>query len=108
MPDITNDELGRRMFFIRGEKEVEDAQEKIRRHIGAEWDALTADDLQRLHYILGEMWVAIERTVWQQYAFARLTKTDVDRLIILAIDLKTGKKTQKEIVSEFHGLLTSR
>jgi hypothetical protein len=108
MPDIANEELGRRMFVIRREKAVEEALEKIRRHLGAEWDALTTEDIDRLNHILGEMWVTIERTVWQQYAFARLTKTDVDRLVILSAEQKMNQKSIKEAATEFDALLTSR
>ncbi len=107
MPNIANEELGRRIFAIRREKSVEEAQEKIRRNLGTDWDTITAEDIVRLNRILGEIWVAIERNIWQQYAFDRLKKQDVERIIGLENDLNLNRKSITDIIAEFDALMTS-
>ncbi|MDG6256604.1 MAG: hypothetical protein QCH35_03290 [Methanomicrobiaceae archaeon] len=81
MPEITDDELGRRMFQIRKERHVEETIDKIRHSLGDEWTAIPHEEKKVLQDLLGDAWIAIGRQEWGRYAFSRLTKADLDRLI---------------------------
>jgi hypothetical protein len=81
MPEITTDERGRRVFQIHQEKAVENAIEKIRLNLGQDWRLFSASDIKMIEYILGEVWIAMDKQKWQGLAFTRLTKGDIDEII---------------------------
>ena len=82
MPEITDDNLGRRLFQIQKEKAVEDALEKIRRKTGIDVPLVSATDNEALKEILGELWTSIDRSRWGSYSFAKLSKEDIGALIV--------------------------
>jgi hypothetical protein len=88
MTDISDDNLGRRLFQIQKEKAVEDALEKIRRRAGTDWKAISATDNNMLKEILGELWTSIDRTRWGSYTFSKLSKEDIRSLIAKGNDMK--------------------
>ncbi len=81
MPEITDDNLGRRLFQIQKEKAVEDALEKIRRRTGDDVPLLSGADNEALKEILGELWTSIDRSRWGSYSFSKLSKKDIGALI---------------------------
>ena len=89
MPGAHDEELGRRLFITNREKAVEDAIRKIRNSLGHSWDVFSPSDIADLSWILGELWVGVNRGEWATYAFSRLTRNDIDTLV--AIVRKTGK-----------------
>ncbi len=95
MPDVTSDERGRRIFQMHKVRAVETAVGKIRQNLGSDWDAFSQQDIQILNYILGEAWVSIERSVWEQSAFTRLTRDDLETIIRIGNEVK-GKKMREE------------
>jgi len=96
MPDVTNDERGRRIFQLHKERAVETALEKIRRNPKSGWAAFSPEDIKTLIYILGEAWVSVERRIWEQSSFIRLTRKDLEEIISIGNDAK-NKKIREEI-----------
>ncbi len=77
MPDVTNDERGRRIFQIHKERAVEMALEKIRHNPGSEIGAFSAEDIRTLNYILGEAWVSVGRQIWELSAKSSKDQSDI-------------------------------
>ena len=69
--------------MVQKEKSVEDAYEKIRRRMGAEWSSLSTSDCNILKNILGEVWTSIDRHRWSAYSFSKLSKNDIDSIIMI-------------------------
>lgn len=90
MPDINDEELGRRLFITNREKSVEEALQKIRHSLGHSWNIFSTSDISALTSVLGELWVAVERSDWGTYTFSRLDSNDVDELVAI------GKKIEKD------------
>jgi hypothetical protein len=105
MPDVTNDERGRRIFQIRKERAVENAVAKIRQNLGSDWDAFSQQDIQILHSILGEAWVSIERSVWEQCAFTRLTRKDLENIIRIGYEVKSKNIREETAIDEICRIL---
>ncbi|MDD1719835.1 MAG: hypothetical protein LUQ25_07235 [Methanoregulaceae archaeon] len=106
MPEISRDEMGRRVFQLKKEKAVESSIEKIRRSLGAGWDSYTPPDIEILKYILEEMWISLSRGTWEQYSFTRLKKADVDRIIELGKDMKYEKLPVLKAIDEFKSIFS--
>jgi hypothetical protein len=105
MPDVTNDERGRRIFQLHKEKAVETAIEKIRRNPKSEWTALSPEDIRTLTYILGEAWVSVERHTWERCSFTRLTRKDLEEIVSIGNDMKNNKMRDETAVNEICRIL---
>ena len=96
MPDVTNDERGRRIFQLHKERAVETALEKVRQNPKSEWSAFSPEDIRTLNHILGEAWVSVERRIWEQSAFTRLTRKHLEEIIGIGNDVK-NKKIREDV-----------
>ena len=103
MPGVTDDERGRRIFQIHKERAVETALAKIRQNLGS--DAFSPKDIKTLNYILGEAWVSLERSVWEQSAFTRLTRNDLEDIIRIGNEAKTKKMREETAIDEIGRIL---
>jgi len=100
MPDVTNDERGRRVFQLHKERAVETALEKIRHNPVSGLGSFSNDDLKTLNYILGEAWVSVGRQIWEQSSFTRLNRQDLEEMIQIGNDVKNNKVRETEGVTK--------
>lgn len=88
------------------QKAVEDSVDKIRRNLEDEWTSLTSEDLLVLKGILGDVWVSIERTSWDNMVFSRLTKGDIEEIIRIGKEADTKKNVKTGAISEVQEILS--
>jgi hypothetical protein len=105
MPDVTNDERGRRIFQLHKERAVETAIEKIRHNPGSGLSAFSPQDIKTLNYILGEAWVSVGRQIWEQSSFTRLTRKDLEEIISIGNNVNSKKLREEEGVNKICGIL---
>jgi hypothetical protein len=105
MPDITNDERGRRIFQLHKERAVETALEKIRLNPKSDWATFSQQDIRSLTTILGETWVSVERSSWEQCSFSRLTRRDLDEIIRIGNDVKSERMREETAVNKICTIL---
>jgi hypothetical protein len=105
MPDVTDDERGRRVFQIHKEMAVETALEKIRQTMGQDWKLYSVSDIDILKYMLGESWVSMDRRSWGQCTFSRLRREDIDAIIRIGKQVKSMKRMEGDAVSEMIEIL---
>jgi hypothetical protein len=91
MPHSNDSDLGRRIFVVQKEKAVEDALDKIRRRVGADWCSVTPTDCDVLKETLGEIWTAIDRSRWRTYRFSKLTLVDIHSLVAAGKEFRTKR-----------------
>jgi hypothetical protein len=102
----TDDNLGRRLFLVQKEKAVEDAFEKIRRRIGAEWSSFSTTDCDVLKDILGEVWTSIDRHRWGTYSFSKLSKNDIDSIIAIGKEVKAKPPLTNNVLKSLDNILS--
>jgi hypothetical protein len=105
MPDITNDERGRRIFQLHKEKAVETALERIRLNPKSDWATFSQQDIKSLTTILGETWVSVERSTWEQCSFSRLTRRGLDEIIRIGNDVKSERMREETAVNKICTIL---
>ena len=88
MPEARDEEVGRRVFQIQKEKAVELAVEKIRQNLGKDWKLFSGSEKEMLRKVLGQTWISTEREVWERCAFSRMTRRDLDELILIGEELE--------------------
>jgi len=105
MPDVTSDERGRRIFQLHKERAVETALEKIRLNPKSEWAAFSPEDIKTLSNILGEAWVSVERRIWEQSSFIRLTRKDLEEIISIGNDVRDKKIREEPAINKICSIL---
>ena len=105
MPQIDNDELGRRVFQLQKEKAVESALEKMRHTLGNDWCLVTPADCEALKEILGESWTAIERSRWNAYKFASVSRENILKLATLGHDVRSRHHLAEGTRREFEKIM---
>jgi hypothetical protein len=105
MPNVTDDERGRRIFQVHKERAVESAVAKIRHNLGPDWALFSQRDIKTLHYILGEAWVSIERSVWEQCAFTRLSRNELENIIRIGNEVKSKNIREETAIDEICRIL---
>ncbi len=105
MPEVTEDERGRRVFQIHKEMAVETALEKIRQGVGQDWKLYSGSDIEVLKYMLGESWISMDRSVWGRCTFSRLSREDLDAIIKIGKEVKSRKRMEGDAIREMNELL---
>ena len=105
MPDVSKTEIGRRFFLVHREKRVEQAIKKIKYGVGPEWKLLTTDEIQTLGHLLQCTWHVIDQKVWDTIPFAKMTKTDVDRILGYGEGVCPGNNPSQDSVEEIKKIL---
>jgi len=73
MADVSRTEIGRRMYSLQKEKNVERVIEKIRKQMGPDWAHFSPEDQKVLRYVIGEVWVYKDRDIWEMVQYPRIT-----------------------------------
>jgi len=105
MPDVTNDERGRRIFQLHKERAVEAALEKIRLNPKSDWATFSQQDIKSLTTMLGETWVSVERSTWEQCSFSRLTRKDLNEIISIGNDVKSERMREETAINTVSTIL---
>jgi hypothetical protein len=96
MPDVSDQERGRRVFQIQKEKRAEEALEKVRKSLGDGWQRFTLPEIRTLRFILGEAWVFIDRRGREGFSFARLSRDDLDEILAIGRAVERREKKGQE------------
>jgi len=105
MPDVSDQERGRRVFQIQKEKHAEEALEKVRKNLGDGWKRYSLPEIRTLRFILGEAWVFIDRKAWEGFSFARLSRDDLDGILEIGRAVERREKKGQDAADEVGGIL---
>jgi len=104
-PDVSDEDLGIRAFKLQKAKAVERAIQRIRHGIGASWNDLTADEIEELEWVLGEVWAYVARQDWDAMHFGRLTLRDIIKMLTLGSQLRRHARGNVEILREIRAII---
>lgn len=104
-PDVTDEDIGIRAFHVKKAKAVERAKERIRHGLGASWTDLTADEIEELEWVLGELWAYVARADWDDLHFGRLTMHEIIKVLTLGSQLRRHARSSIDILREVEALV---
>lgn len=81
MPDVSQAEIGRRMYHVHREKLVEQAIKLIQQGLGTDWKSFSEEEIQLLGHLLQCTWNTIDQKIWDKISFATITKNDVRKIL---------------------------
>lgn len=107
MPDVSQKEVGRRMYHVHREKTVEEAIKKIKHGVGTDWSFFTREDIDLLNHLLQCTWNVIDQKIWDNVPFGRITKNEVQAILSCGQGVGPGKNPEPAEVEKIKKILLS-
>lgn len=107
MPDVSQKEVGRRLYHVHREKRVEEAIKKIKHGLGTDWSSFTLEDIDLLGHLLQCTWNVIDQKIWENLPFGNITKNDVGKILSFGEGVHPGKNPDQAAVAEIKKILLS-
>lgn len=107
MPDVSQKEVGRRLYHVHREKRVEEAIKKIKHGVGTDWSSFTLEDIDLLGHLLQCTWNVIDQKIWENLPFGSITKNDVGKILSFGEGVHPGKNPDPAAVAEIKKILLS-
>jgi len=106
-PDVNDEDLGIRAFQIKRAKAVERAIQLIRHGLGTSWAELTAEEIEELEWVLGELWAYVARAHWDDLLFGHVTVRDVVKMLTLGSQMRRHARNNIEILREVDAIVSA-
>ena len=107
VPDVSQTEIGRRLYHVHRDKRVEKAIKKLREHCGSHWKSLTEQEVRDLEYLLSGAWTSMDQKTWESIPFANMKKEDVAGLLRLAKGTDLSKGIDGTVLDEVKKIITA-
>jgi hypothetical protein len=107
MPDVTQAEIGRRMYHVHREKRVEHAVKMIQEVFGPEWRTLKEEEIILLGHLLQCTWNKIDQKQWDAIPFGKMQMDTVRKILSYGEGVSPGHNPAPEAVAEIKKILLS-
>jgi hypothetical protein len=107
MPDVTQAEVGRRLYHVHREKKVEEAIKLIQQGVGTGWRSLKEDEILLLGHLLQCTWNTIDQKKWDKIPFARISMDVVRKILSNGEGVSPGHNPEPSAVAEIKKILLS-
>ena len=105
MPDVSQAEIGRRMYHIHREKRAEHAIRLMQEAIGPGWRALKEEEIHLLSHLLQCTWNRIDQKQWEAIPFGNADLDMVRKVLSLGEGVGPGRNPSMETVAEIRTIL---
>jgi hypothetical protein len=107
MPDVTQAEMGRRLYHVHREKRVEWAIKLIHQSLGPAWRTLKEDEILLLGHLLQCTWNTIDQKKWDGIPFATVNMDMVRKILSYGEGVSPGHNPAPAVVEEIKKILLS-
>ena len=107
MPDVTQAEVGRRLYHVHREKRVEHAVMLMQQALGTAWRSLREDEIILLGHLLQCTWNTIDQKKWDGIPFASMGMDMVRKILTYGEGVSPGHNPAPEAVAEIKKILLS-
>ena len=105
MPEVTQAELGRRLYHVHRGKTVEASMKMMQQGIGVEWKTFTEADVALLTHLLQCTWNKIEQRAWDKIPFMNVKMEEIRRILSYGEGVRPGRNPSTEAVAEIRKIL---
>lgn len=107
MPDVTQAEIGRRMYHVHREKRVEHAVKLMQQGLGPAWRSLKEDEIIILGHLLQCAWNRIDQKEWDAVPFGMTGMDTIRKILSYGEGVGPGHNPAPEAVGEIKKILLS-
>jgi len=105
MPEVSQAEVGRRLYHVHREKTVERAIKQMQQGLGAEWKSLSEANVALLTHLLQCTWNRIDQKIWDQIPFTNTRADDVRKILSYGEGVRPGRNPAPDAVAEIKKIL---
>jgi hypothetical protein len=105
MPDVSQAEVGRRLYHVHREKMVEQAMKMMKQGLGSDWKDFSEADVHLLSHLLQCTWNTIDQGVWDRIAFVNVKQDDLRKILTFGEGVKPGRNPEPAQVNEISRIL---
>jgi hypothetical protein len=105
MPDVTQAEVGRRLYHVHRGKTVEHSMKLMQQGIGPEWKSFSEEDISILSHLLQCTWNVIDQRIWDKIPFANMKAGDVRQILSFGEGVSPGNNPSPESVEKIKKIL---
>jgi hypothetical protein len=105
MPDVSQAEIGRRMYHVHREKRVEHAIKLMKEALGPEWRSLKEEEIIILGHVLQCTWNTIDQKQWDGIPFGNIGMDTVRKILSYGEGVSPGHNPSPEAVAEIKAIL---
>jgi hypothetical protein len=105
MPDVSQAEIGRRMYHVHREKRVEQAIKLMQEALGPEWRLLKEEEILALGHVLQCTWNRIDQKLWDGIPFGRISMDMLRKVLSLSEGVSPDNNPSPETVAEIRKIL---
>jgi hypothetical protein len=107
MPDVTQTEVGRRLYHVHREKTVEGSMKLMQQGVGPEWKKFSEADIGLLLHLLQCTWNTVDQKVWDRIPFSKITAGEVRQILSHGEGVGPGCNPAREAVAGIKKILLS-
>jgi len=107
MADISQKEIGKRLYHVHREKRVEEAIKKIKLGVGSEWNSFSREEIELLGHLLQCAWNVIDQKTFENLSFSSMRMNDVRNILSFGEGVGPGKNPDTAAVNEIKKILLS-
>ncbi|MFA4860154.1 hypothetical protein [Methanoregula sp.] len=108
MPEVTQAEIGRRLYHVHREKTVEGSIKLMQQGIGAEWKMFSEAEAGLLLHLLQCTWNTIDQKVWDRIPFSKITAGEIRQILSFGEGVGPGINPAPEAVAEIRKILLKK
>jgi hypothetical protein len=105
MPDVSQAEIGTRLYHVHREKRVEQAIKLVQQGVGTEWRSLEEEEVLILGHVLQCTWNTIDQKLWDSIPFGNMGIDTVLKILALGEGVSPGHNPSPEAVAEIKKIL---
>lgn len=105
MSDVSQAEMGRRLYHVHRGKTVEGSMKMMQQGIGAEWKSFSEAEVALLTHLLQCTWNTIDQKIWDRIPFANATAGTVRQILSYGEGVRPGRNPAPEAVAEIKKIL---
>ncbi len=105
MPDLTQAEIGRRMYHVHRGKRAEQAIKLMQQGIGAGWRSFTEEEIRLLNHLLQCTWNTVDQKQWDAIPFGRADAAAIRAILSHGEGVHPGHNPSPEKVAEIRKIL---
>lgn len=105
MPDISQAEIGRRMYHVHRGKTVERAIKQVHEALGPAWRSLSEEEIRVLGHVLQCTWNTIDQKQWDRIPFGRMDPEAVQKILSLSEGVRPGHNPSPDAVGAIRKIL---
>jgi hypothetical protein len=107
MPDVTQAEIGRRLYHVHREKRVEQAMNMMQQGLGRDWRSFSEDEIHLLGHLLQCTWNTIDQKAWDAIPFGKACTDVIRKILSYGEGVGPGNNPAPPAVAEIKKILQS-